>query len=407
MRIAILTALADDPDYKGRKRAFRIFAGRTILSHQLDCAIDLGCESVACLVGGLGQDVIACQHRAEAAGVRFQAIEDLRRLSGLVKADDDVFVIADGLLPASHEAVRLLAERPVVLTFPADPALGFGFERIDGDHAWAGTLRARGQCVERLSDLPPDADAASALLRIALQTGTRQTPLDPALLANGDWLLRADPPSLLAREKRWIAGRVSPVSFAAPGLATAERIGSRLGRDIVGTRFERIPLVAAVAAGVLAALMATLGKPLVALSLGTAMAVLLPVVGVIQRLGRMPRNRASRFGVDMTLRAGADLLLVALIALTIPVEGPAWLRLFVPAILFGLLRLGEQHTFDPDAPGSSASWRALYADRIVLLALLLPSAFFGVAQLACAVLCLLVLGSLFVRDGQERGLTAD
>lgn len=407
MRIAILTALAEDPDHMGRKRAFRVFAGRSILSHQLDRAIDLGCESVVCLVGGLGQDVIACQHRAEAAGVRFQAIEDLRRLSGLVKADDDVFVIADGVLPAGEEAVHLLAERPVVLTFPTDPALSLGFERIDGERAWAGMLRTRGQSVERLSDLPPDAEAASALLRIALQAGTRQTPLDPALLANGDWILRADRPTLLAREKRWIAGRISPVSFAAPGLATAERIGGRLARDIVGSRLERIPLLAAVIAGVLAALMATLGKPLVALSLGTAMAVLLPIAGVIQRLGRMPRNRTKRLGVDTTLRASADLLLVALVSLTVPVEGPAWLRLFVPAILFGLLRLGERLTLGMNRQESLAGWRALYADRIVLLAVLLPAAIFGVAQLACAVLSLLVLGSLFFRDAQGRGLTAD
>lgn len=407
MRIAILTALAEDPDHKGRKRAFRIFAGRSILSHQLDCAIDLGCESVVCLVGGLGQDVIACQHRAEAAGVRFQAIEDLRRLSGLVKADDDIFVIADGLLPAAEEAVRLLNDRPVVLTFPVDPALGFGFERIDGQYAWAGMLRTRGQSVERLSDLPPDAAAASALLRIALQAGTRQTALDPALLLNGDWLLRADSPTLLEREKRWIAGRVSPVSFAAPGLATAERIGARLGRDIVGTRLERLPLFAAVGAGVLAALLATIGKPLVALALGTTMALLLPIAGVIQRLGRAPRNRTRRFGVDATLRAGADLLLVALVALTIPIEGSAWLRLFVPTILFGLLRLGEQLALDSEPRGSFASWRVLYADRILLLALVLPAAFFGLAQLLCAVLSLLVLGSLFFRDEEERGLTVD
>lgn len=407
MRIAILTALAEDPDHKGRKRAFRIFAGRTILSHQLDCAIDLGCESVACLVGGLGQDVIACQHRAEAAGVRFQAIEDIRRLSGVVKADDDVLVIADGLLPAADEAVRLLGERPVVPTFPVDPALALGFERIDGERAWSGMLRTRGQSVERLSDLPPDADAASALLRIALQNGTRQMPLDPALLANGDWLLRADSATLLAREKRWIFGRISPVSFAAPGLATAERIGSRLARDVVGTRLERIPLLAAVAMGVLAALMAALGKPLVALSLGTAMAVLLPIAGVIQRLARIPRNRTTRLGVDNSLRAGADLLLVALVALTIPVEGPAWLRLFVPAMLFGLLRLGERLTGAGATQGRAASGRALYADRIVLLAVILPAAFFGFAQLACAALSLLVLGSLFITDTEERGLTAD
>lgn len=406
MRIAILTALAEDPDQRGRKRAFRIFAGRTILSHQLDCAIDLGCESVACLVGGLGQDVIACQHRAEAVGVRFQAIEDLCRLSGLVKAGDDVFVIADGLLPSAEEAVGQLAERPAVLTFPIDPALRLGFERIDGERAWAGMLRTRGQAVERLSDLPPDADAASALLRIALQAGSRQTPLDPALLANGDWLQRADQATILAREKRWISEQVSPVSFAAPGLATAERIGGRLARDIVGTRFERVPLFAAVGAGVLAGLLAVIGKPLVALSLGTIMAALLPLAGVVQRLGRAPRNRARRFGVDATLRAGADLLLVALVGLNMPVQGPDWLRLFIPTILFGLLRLGEHLTLHSETRGRPASWHALYADRIVLLALLLPAAFFGIAQFACAALSLLVLGSLFLRDAGERELTA-
>lgn len=407
MRIAILTALADDPRNSGRKRAFRMFAGRSILSHQLDCAIDWDCESVVCLVSGLGQDVIACQHRAEAAGVRFQAIEDLRRLSGLVKANDDVFVIADGLLPAQGEAGRLLAERPAVLTFPVDPALGLGFERIDSEHAWAGILQTRGQAVERLSDLPPDAEAASALLRIALQAGTRQSPLDPALLANGDWLLDADLPTLQAREKRWFSGQGSSVSFAAPGLATAERIGSRLARDIVGTRLERIPLLATVCAGLLAALMAALDKPLLALSLGSAMAVLLPVAGVIQRFGRTPRHRARRFGVDTTLRAGADLLLIALVALTIPVEGDTWVRVFIPVILFGLLRLGEWLSLDVDPEGLTAPWRALYADRIVLLALLLPAAFFGIVQPVCAVLSLLVLGSLFFRDAEAGELTVD
>jgi hypothetical protein len=407
LRIAILTALAEDPEHKGRKRAFRMFAGRSILSHQLDCAIDLDCESIVCLVGGLGQDVIACQHRAEAAGVRFQSIEDIRRLSGLVKADDDVFVIADGLLPLVDEAVRLLGERAAILTFPVEPALALGFERMDGESAWAGLLRTRGHSVEKLSALPPDADAASALLRIALQSGTRQAPLDPTFLANGDWLQRADQATMLLREKRWISGRVSPVSFAAPGLATAERVGSRLARDIVGTRLERVPLFAAVGTGVLAALLAALGKPLVALTLGTVMAALLPLAGVVQRLGRMSRNRTRRFGINASLRAGADLLLVALIASTIPVDGPAWLRLFVPAILFGLLRLGEQLTLDPEEQGRGASWHALYADRISLLALLLPAAFFGIVQPVCAVLALLVLGSLFFRDVGVRGLTAD
>ncbi|WP_197470434.1 hypothetical protein, partial [Erythrobacter sp. HI0019] len=82
-----------------------------------------------------------------------------------------------------------------------------------------------------------------------------------------------------------------------------------------------------------------------------------------------------------------DPVIVLLIVLASP-EDTAWLRLFVPAVLFGLLHLGERLV--------QRDWRRSYADRVMLTALLIPAALFGVIQPAAAVLALGALVSLFL-----------
>ncbi|MCH2486625.1 MAG: hypothetical protein MK010_02635, partial [Erythrobacter sp.] len=151
MRIALLTALAEDPARPGRKAAFRSFVGRSVLSHQIDCARALGCDMVLCMIRGLGPEAITCQHRAERAGMRFRPIEDLRRLSSAIGANDSVVVIADGLAVDVETARDAIGERPAIATFPADIAVPLGFERIDSDRAWVGMMTLRGEMIERLS----------------------------------------------------------------------------------------------------------------------------------------------------------------------------------------------------------------------------------------------------------------
>ena len=107
------------------------------------------------------------QHRAEAAGARFIAIREPRKLSGIVTANDELLVLAPGVLPDEDAVMRHLA-KPCVLVFPADPAVQRGYERIDLHFAWAGALVVRGTAVEQLAQLPGDVDTPSALLRIAL-----------------------------------------------------------------------------------------------------------------------------------------------------------------------------------------------------------------------------------------------
>ena len=396
MRIALLTALAEELGRGSRKAAFRPFVGRSVLSHQIDCARALDCDMVLCMIRGLGPEAIVCQHRAESLGMRFRVIEDLRRLSGAVSADDRIVVIADGLALDIETAQAAIGEKPGIATFPADVAVPLGFERIDAERAWAGLLAIRGDAVERLSDLPPDADAASSLLRIALQSGVRTTPLDLGLIEDMAAIGPEDDGSLSAREGRWIARRAEPVSFAAPGRALAERIGIRLARDVVGSRFERVPLIVAVAAGVLAAILALFGKPLTGLLISGLMAAALPIADVVLRLARPP-GREPRVWHATSLLAGAgDVLLIGLIAMAGRTTG-TWIDLFLPLMLMGLLRIGSRI-----AP---IGIRLLLSDRIALLAILVPAGYLGILQPVVAALAVLVLLAIFRATHADR-LTA-
>ncbi|WP_206678135.1 hypothetical protein, partial [Salmonella enterica] len=86
----------------------------------------------------------------------------------------------------------------------AAPAVAEEFERIDADRAWAGILRTRGDRVARLAEMPPASDAASALLRIALQGGDPVVMLPADTIAGGRWRRRVDAVPDAAAERRWI-----------------------------------------------------------------------------------------------------------------------------------------------------------------------------------------------------------
>jgi hypothetical protein len=393
LRIALLLALAENPDAAGEKLTFRRFAGRSVLAHQIDAVLAMGCESVICLASGLSQDLLSCQHHAEAGGAKFHTIDSSRRLASMTTAQDEVFVIADGLLPEASLLVSSLSDRAKILTFPAEVAVTKGFERLDGTRAWAGAMRIWGSAVERLSDLPADADAASSLLRIALQTGTPTAPLDPAVLAEGRWSLKDSYAERAEREKLWVASHIQPASFAAPGTAIAERMGARLARDFIGGAMQRSPWFLAAGAGVFAGVASLLGYPMVAMGLAGLMVFGERIGGVFERLIQAGSPSTKGFSLSKIWRLATDAMIIALCAVSMPEDtGPAdsgLFRLFLPLMLIALLRLGERI--------GRPKWRETYADRISLVALLLPAVLFGQLQLVIPVFSLLVLASFFFK----------
>ena len=391
MRIALLSVLHRPADPRAVPAPYRKLAGARLVDRQLDIALAAGCETVACLAGTVGREVIALQHRAEAAGARFIALRDPHKLSGIVAAQDELLVIEAGVLPEEEAVLRHLA-KPGVLVFPEDPAIARGYERIDAHFAWAGALLVRGNAVEQLVHLPGDVDVPSALLRIALQSGTRTYPLETRLLDEHGWLRDPSPEELATRERSWVAGHADVAPFTAPGLAIAERLGVRLAQDTMGGNLPRILALSSAIAGLLALSSAIAGWMVPGFAFAVLAALFFAMEEVVRRVAHAGQLRPQVPLLVRALTVLLDPLLVILIARASP-EDSEWLRLFVPAVLFGLLHLGERI--------AARRWRRSYADRVLLTVLLVPAAVLGIMQPVAGVLALGVLLSLFLASGPQ------
>lgn len=389
MRLALLSALPDLPG-TGRTKAgecpaFRRFAGKSVLFHQIDCAAHLGCKRVLCLAAELCPDLGAARTHAERARLRFDVVETVPCLQALVTPADEVILIEDGVLPDRAALVAGLSERPAVLAFPDDPALGLGFERLDATRAWSGALHARGDSVARLADLPADCDLGSALLRITLQAGVRVIELDPGPLVEGTWQRRVEQRTAQTTEWRSVMRQVRPATFAAPGLALVERLGLRWAHDAAGGRWARAPHAAAMAAGLLAALAVFAKWPVLGLGFLLAASCALAVARIFDRveaLGAPPRQVGPTMAIAGLIR---DALLVGLVSMQV-MTVPSCLGIALPVLLAGVLRLGEAIGPPPV--------RALFGDRILLLAGFLPFAYLGWNTVAVTALILLATGAL-------------
>lgn len=392
MRIALLSSLELIEGGDPLPRAFVRIAGRSVLMRQLDLAIALGCERVACLCAGLSPDVIEVQHAAEKAGVRFNAIASSRSLSGLVKAADDLLVVADGLAFDGNVAVERLADSRRVLTLSAEDAVPSGFERIDRDRAWAGLMIVGGQSVEALAELPADIDPVSSLLRIALQNGARTSQIPTALMLENEWSIIGSAEQAENFEGKWLDKTVKPIGFAAPIAAMAERLAK------LAVRRHRKPLqTSRIAAGLggMALLagasavwfeypVAGIGAALIAwfaLRFSTALGEILAT----HNGGGGTSNKGRWIGP-----IAIDLLLIFAVSFAVPAfdRGEA---LFSAFTLLGLLRLYEYAGSDGRLRGVGT----LLSDRGLLSAGLAAIVLAGVAipaiQIFAAVLMLAII----------------
>lgn len=404
MRIALLSALADPSRAgagpgEGERPAFRRFAGKTVLAHQIDCAAHLRCERVLCMSGDTAPEISAARNYAERAGLRFERVDSLARLMSRITATDEIVLIADGVLPDRRALVKALGARPRILAFPAEPALSRGFERIDAERAWSGVLSAPGHCVARLADLPGDCELASSLLRIALQAGVEITLIDAELMRDSRWLRRVERDADTQSEWRWVTSQVGPAPFTAPGLAATERAGLLWAREVAGGRWRYAPHTIGGACG-LGAVAAGFGdRPAVGLALlliASMASAVAAIAGRVESLGA-PRARGRRgFAVAGWLVDGALLGLLAKAVVIVP----GWIAWALPAVLIGLLRIGER--------SGPPALRPPFADRPLQIAGLAMAAYAGYATAAVTAAIVAAVGVLLwtaYRPGKQ--LTAD
>jgi hypothetical protein len=234
MRIGLIAMLRANED--GTLRAALPLAGRSVLAWQADLMRSLGAERVLCLTETTTGEIIALQQELEGQGVQFHALKGFAAIPALVRAEDDLVILLDGLVPDPGVANAVLGGggslNRAIATLPADHPLAAAhpddFERIDAARHWGGLLAMRGAPVQQLAGFPADADAIPVLLRLALQAGTPTQDLTARELVPQNWLLAESPAALARHETALIAHAAPPVDWRAPSLALASALVRRV-----------------------------------------------------------------------------------------------------------------------------------------------------------------------------------
>jgi hypothetical protein len=362
--------------------AAALLAGRSIARHQIDFGLALGCEKVILFGDGSSPEAIGLRHAAERAGAQVQVVSGVRALPASVRGDDQLLVLAHGLLPESRNAFERLQESPCLLVLPAEAGWSAGFERLDMAAAWGGAMMIPGRLVAALDELPEDAEPVAGLLRIARQAGVPEQALSERELAEGRWQLVRTPETALAGERAWIDRRLPPLSAFLPTSWLSRWLVRRFGRRWAGRTSAAVALAAGAALGVAAAgVLAWFGFAAV------AFALLLPTALAIEAeaaLRLLDRPVSARPGLDRSIFALHLMWDLALLVIgVLSIDGSRVHRLFPPLVLLGLRRAS------PPAP--EAGWRALAADRGLLAAVLTVAAAWGLTEAALMAVALVLL----------------
>lgn len=379
----------------GDLRAQLRLAGRSVLAWQVDLLRRVGAERIICLCDAATGDILPLQHQIEATGGSFHALKGFAALPALVRAEDELIVLCEGLVPDPDLMAAHLVHGGVltkgVLCLPEDHPLAKAypttFERIDATRHWAGLLVMRGAPVQYLADFPADADAVSVLLRLALQAGTpcRGVPMQDVSAAT--WLFADDEAAARGHEAALIAAAAPAQDWRAPLSALAAGVVRIAGARWIGegARASVALALTALIGGVISAAfgLGSIGLALAALGAFTAKIS----AGFSSMTARLRRCESDPFA-SRALEGAVDLsaALVLWFALS-PWPGLAPLAICGP-LTIGLARLAER-----DGRGVLS---VIASDRASLLIVLVFAAIFGlvapmIAALAAAVLAALLL----------------
>jgi hypothetical protein len=398
MRVGLIAALRHAET--GVPRASLMLAGRSVLAWQVALLQSLGAERVLCLCDTRDGEVLQLQHMVEAGGAAFHALQGFAAIPALVRAEDDLIIMRDGLVPDPAVVRALTGTGPglqrMVAAMPADHPLTADhpddFERIDAARHWAGFLVMRGSPVQQLADFPADADAISVLLRLALQSGTPCRDLGAQDLASENWLLAESTGAVVRHEQALIAAAAGPTDWRVPSAALA----GRLVRTLAPRGLEQGGLIAGSAAvGLLlgAVLLAVFGPTLAALgvaAVGTFAARVSLAYGSLSAALRRAQRPARAGGL---LEASADVLAAAILWFTLA-PWPEWEPLAaLGPLLIGLARLTQL--------SATSALASIAADRTCLLFALALAAVVNFLPEAIACLALGLLAALLLRANAD------
>lgn len=357
-------------------------AGHPLAWHQLQAALDLSCERVIVLADAPGPALAIVQREAERRGATFHAVAGHRPLSGLVSAADTLVVFAPGVLPDRDWLVQAFGARAGIATLPADSAIEQGFERIDRERAWAGVLATRGDAVEALAGLAPDADPIGGLLRVSLQRAGGTLAVPDKWIDDGRWAMVTSEGAAQRYQDDWYARHVPAPSLSRPGAALAYKLARRL-LDRLGDA-QRSSIMLAGSGSVMAvggALAGYLGWTAAGLGALTIGSMLLSSGSALARLAGAGSPAVERPWMSHARRALLDLSLVAIASSPAAFEN--WWTAFAALMLVGAIRLSLEE-------GAPRLLRPM-SDRPFVFLVLTMVAAVGVLPGGLAILALIAL----------------
>jgi len=380
-------------------RAYLHIGGMTLARHQLRLALVMECQRVVCIAREVVPELIELQHVAEAAGAQFHIVSGARGLAGLVTANDELLVLAEGLLADPLAAKSLLEGSHAVLVQPVEIGLPTGFERIDLNHATAGAMRVPGRLAEKLLDLPPDCDVPSALTRIALQAGISMREVPAASREGARWRLVSGEDDVHALEKEWIGLHLGKLKASSPGMFLS-RVGvMSFGASLLHAgKGSKLALIAGAVVMLIALGSGWLGANVIAFVFCAIAWTLLCAAGMLHEVEAASLEVDGWFTIGKLLQFLLDLELVLLVVLAVgpPLWGISLAALvFPPLILVILARLF--------ANISDYKWSTWVRDRAVLALILALATGFGIVmEAAQAISLVLGLAALFFTGAKAR-----
>lgn len=392
MRIALIAS--EDAGHEADSGSV-LLGGRALPLHQFDFSLGLGCTKILYLGHGFAPEAAMLRHAAEGAGVQFQIVRGPRDLPAAVRGEDELMVFARGLLPDSTKAYEILRKGPVILSLPVQPGAGAGFELLDLTTAWGGAMAIPGRLVDRLDLLPDDAEAISALLRIARQAAVPERALPESELSEGRWGLLRNAEQAAAAEPAWLRRRLPRGSPWRPSELLARMLLRRFGTHATASR-RAGPLTrggaALAAAGACAA--AWFGYPVGGFALMVLASLAIELGDGVARLARPSfAGDGGPSKLSGCLRFMLDAAFVAVATLAIP--GALHRRLFLALLPVGLLHV--------PLPEGARNWRKLPGDRALLGAALAFAVGFDFAEKGWMVLVLLLLALRIRMPSAQRG----
>jgi hypothetical protein len=167
------TVAAPSPSKGGgvELRAGLQFAGHSLVEYQARQAAEAGASHILILVSAVTQPLSRAVDRLTADGIPVALVRDMVSLVREAPRDRDMLLIADGAIIAQKYFTAVAAHPGNVLLCLDDTRASAGFERIDGQHRWAGLLRVSPDLLFGTLDMLGDWDLELTLMRAAVQAG--------------------------------------------------------------------------------------------------------------------------------------------------------------------------------------------------------------------------------------------